>query len=231
MKLNDFQGAQEAASELADREKSVENFEQLATINLKLYNFAGAVRALEEGTTLAPKDLDLLGQLEDALNTWAADLTKNGKAEDSVSVKTRAERLAETIKAIEKEQNPGADDTKKDAQATGFGPGDPPISLTAAKCWLSKGSYTPEGEITLKNIGTDPLNELALTVAFFDNTLKKRTGSVTISAAGASHPMLPGQTRVLDVSSPTIVRPDHQLSVIIFWKGKLIRELPVVKEH
>jgi hypothetical protein len=52
-----------------------------------------------------------------------------------------------------------------------------------------------------------------------------------VSAAGAGHPILPGQTRSLYFSSPNIVKTDHQLSVIIFWKGKLIRELPVIKER
>ena len=105
------------------------------------------------------------------------------------------------------------------------------MALTASRIWLSKGSFTPEGEIKLKNVGTEPVAELALTVAIYDKTSKKRTGSVTVSAAGSSHPMLPGQTRVLYFSSPNIVRAEHQLSVLIYWKGKLIRELPVVKEH
>ena len=110
-------------------------------------------------------------------------------------------------------------------------PGDPPIALTTSRIWLSKGSFTPEGEIKIKNIGIEALTEMALTVAFFDKTLKKRTGSVTVSAAGNSHPMPPGQARSLYFSSPNIVRAEHQLSVLIYWKGKLIRELPVVKEH
>jgi tetratricopeptide (TPR) repeat protein len=227
----DLQGAQDAAAELADREKSVENFQLLAGINLKLMNFAGAVRALEEASSLAPKDLELLKQLESALVGWTADLLKQGKPDEAATVKTRGERVAETVKALEKELNPGADAETATNASTAFVPGSPPITLTASRIWLSKGSLTPEGEIKLKNIGNDALNELALTVAFFDKTIRRRTGSVTVSAAGSSHPMPAGQIRTIYFSSPNIVRADHQLSVLIYWKGKLIRELPVVKEH
>jgi tetratricopeptide (TPR) repeat protein len=230
MKIGDFQGAQEAASELADREKSVENFELLAEIALKLKNYAGAVRSLEEATTLTQKDYEVLEKLEQALNDWAADLARLGKQDESLTVKGRAERVAEQIKAIQKEMNPDLAEKETTASAQ-FTPGSPPIALAASRIWLSKGSFTPEGEIKLKSISDEALEELALTVVFFDNTSKKRTGSVTVSAAGAGHPILPGQTRSLYFSSPNIVKTDHQLSVIIFWKGKLIRELPVIKER
>ena len=232
IKSNDFQGAQIAASELAEREKSVPNFALLATIDLKLTNFAGAVRALEEASTLAPKDLELLTQLEDALSNWSDDLANHGKQEESAAVKTKRDRVSETMKAIEKEQNVVDDKEKEIAPlANTLAPGDLPVSLITSRIWLSKGSVTPEGEIKLKNIGTDQVADLALTVAFFDSTLKKRTGSVTVSAAGASHPLPPGQSRVVYFSSPNTMRGDHQLSVLIYWKGRLIRELPVVKEH
>ncbi len=231
LKIDDYKGAQEAATELSERERCVENYQMLARIDLKLGNYAGAVRALEEANSLGPKDLDILASLEEALHSWVADLVKQGKQEESLTVKVRAERVADTIKAIEKELNP-EEPTEKPVQAT---PdtllGNPSVALTASRIWLSKGSFTPEGEIKLKNVGTEPVAELALTVAIYDKTSKKRTGSVTVSAAGSSHPMLPGQTRVLYFSSPNIVRAEHQLSVLIYWKGKLIRELPVVKEH
>lgn len=230
-KLNDNQGAQEAATELADRERSVENFQSLASIDLKLDNYAGAVRALEEASNLSPKDPELLEQLLSSLNNWSTDLVKKGKQEESLGVKTRAERVAEKLKALEKELNPEQEAQKVTPPDNSFQPGSPPVALTSAKIWLSRGSQTPEGEIKLKNISNDAVTELALTVAFYDITIKKRTGAVTVSAAGSSHPMLPAQSRVLYFSSPNVVRPEHQLSVLIYWKGKLIRELPVVKEH
>ena len=181
---------------------------------------------------MAPKDLELLTQLEDALSNWSDDLANHGKQEESAAVKTKRDRVSETMKAIEKEQNVVDDKEKEIAPlANTLAPGDLPVSLITSRIWLSKGSVTPEGEIKLKNIGTDQVADLALTVAFFDSTLKKRTGSVTVSAAGASHPLPPGQSRVVYFSSPNTMRGDHQLSVLIYWKGRLIRELPVVKEH
>ncbi|MBX9686363.1 MAG: tetratricopeptide repeat protein [Candidatus Obscuribacterales bacterium] len=228
IKLEDWKCAQSAATELADRERCLENFELLASIDLKLNNFPGAVKALEDAIPLAPKDLDLLEKLEAALSNWSQDLVKHGKQEEAISVKTRAERTAEAKKELQKELNPEAEAAPVVAADAR---GNPPIALITSRIWLSKGSFTPEGEIKIRNIAKDPLSELSLTVAFYDNTLKKRTGSVSVSAAGSAHPLLPGQSRVLYFSSPSIVRAEHQLSVIIFWKGKLIRELPVVKER
>ena len=227
-KVNDYQGAQEAASELAERERCVENYQLLASIDLKLGNYAGAVRALEEASSLAPKDIEVMGNLETALTSWVADLVRHGKQEESITVRGRAERIAETIKALEKELNPEAEEQKPTTEENLTGGS--PLSLASSRIWLSKSSVTPEGEIKLKNTGNEPL-EVSLTVSFYDKTSKKRSGSVTVSAAGSSHPMLPGQTRVLYFSSPNTVRPEHQLSVLIYWKGKLIRELPVVKER
>ncbi len=231
MKTEDYAGAQEAASELAEHERSVENYELLASINLKLGNFAGAVRALEESSDLAPKDLNVLANLQTALTDWANDLAAKGKMDESLTVKGRSERVAEQIKAIQKELNPEAESAKVEPVASVPQFMGPTIALTSARIWLSKGSYTPEGEIKLKNTGRVPLAELSLSVSFYDKTAKKNCGSVLVSAAGSSHPMEPGQSRVLYFSSPNIVRSEHQLSVLIYWKGKLIRELPVVKER
>ncbi len=230
IKTEDYQGAQEAASELADKEHSVENYQMLASIDMKLANYAGAVRALEEASNLSPKDLDLMKNLESALVDWQLELTKKNKLEESLSVKSRIERVAEMIKALQKELNPEAEPIKATENPDSL-PGNPPISLATSRIWLSKGSFTPEGEIKLKNIGSDPIADLSLTVAFYDKTSKKKMGTVTVSAAGSSHPMLAGQTRVLYFSCPNIVRAEHQLSVLIYWKGRLIRELPVVKER
>lgn len=229
IKIENYKGAQEAAAELAERERCSENYQMLAALDLKLSNFAGAVRALEEACNLAPKDLLLLAKLEDALKNWAIDLQKLGKLEDSQSVKARADRVTEMIKAIEKEQNPDLAEKPAETPATAID--GPPVSLAASRIWLSKGSLTPEGEIKVKNSSTLPVEELALTVAFFDHTWKRRTGSVSVTAAGPGHPLMPGETASLYFSSPNIVKAEHQLSVLIYWKGKLIRELPVVKER
>jgi hypothetical protein len=50
-------------------------------------------------------------------------------------------------------------------------------------------------------------------------------------ANGASPPFAPGAERTLYFSCPNIVRDDHQLAVIILWKGKFLKEFPVVKQH
>ena len=224
----DFKGAQDAALELSERERSIENYQTLANLYLKSDNFAGAVHALGEATTLAPKDLTLLQKLHGSLVNWSADLMKSGKLEDAQAIKMRAERLAENIKAIEKELNPNADKSEEPKAAATNGL---PLSLTASRIWLSKGSLTPEGEIQVQNSSASPVTDLNLTVAFYDHTTKRRTGTVTVAAANESHPIMPGQTSSFYFSSPNIVRAEHQLSVLIYWKGRLIRELPVVKER
>lgn len=231
--LNDVKGARDGLMDLLDREKSVENYQLLASLNLKLENYAGAVRALEDASSLSRNDLGVLQNLRNALLEWSNSLAKTGKQEESLSVKGRADRITEMIKGLEESagiqtaEQPNPDDAKP----ADLSPGAPPISLSTSRIWLSKGSYTPEGEITVKNISPAEVSDLSLSAVFFDNTTKKRTGSVTVSAASATHPMLSGQTRTLYFSSPNIVKSDHILCVLIFWKGKLIRELPVVKER
>ncbi len=233
LKLDDVKGARDGLIELLDKEKSVENYQLLASLNLKLENYAGAVRALEDASSLSRNDATVLQGLRNALLDWSVSLGHNGKQEESLSVKGRADRISEMIKGLE--DNP-VEAPEQPAEAgqekpPEIPPGGPPIALSASRIWLSKGSFTPEGEITVKNVGQDEVSDLSLSAVFFDNTTKKRTGSVTVSAASASHPMLNGQTRTLYFSSPNIVKSDHILCVLIFWKGKLIRELPVVKER
>lgn len=229
IRTEDYKAAQEAALELSERERSIENYQTLANLFLKSNNYAGAVRALEEACNLSPKDLTLLKELHTALQSWSTFLVKSGKLDDAQSLKARAERVAENIKAVEKELNPDAEKTDQPNKAGA--PGGPPLSLTESRIWLSKGSLTPEGEIKVKNSSELSVTDLSLTVAFYDHTSKRRTGSVTVAAANESHPIMPGQSRSLYFSSPNIVKAEHQLSVLIYWKGKLIRELPVVKER
>lgn len=232
LKLNDFKGAQEALSELADREKCVENYSLLADLHLRLQNYPGAVRALEEASNLSRNDAPVLAKLKEALLTWSLRLAQDGKLEESASVKGRAERINDMLKDLGVPQElPAEAQTDQAGTDTKLSPGGPPISLCSARIWLSRGSYTPEGEIGVKNVSGTPLTDLSMTMVFYDNTARRRINSVTASAASPQHPMLPDQTRTVYFSSPTTVKAEHKLCVLLFWKGRLIRELPVVKEH
>jgi hypothetical protein len=52
-----------------------------------------------------------------------------------------------------------------------------------------------------------------------------------VNAASVSHPMDTSAIQSVYFSCPNIVKGEHQLAVIIIWKGRLIKELPVVKER
>lgn len=227
---NNLEGAQQALLELTEKERSVENFDMLATLSMKIGNYAAAVRALEDAIVLRPKDVVLLGKLHDSLAEWSVALAREAKHEQATSVKGHADRVAELIKEIQKsDEKPLAIADKGGTPA--LPPGAPPVSLVASRIWLAKGSYTPEGEIRFKNISGRPVTDLALNMVIYDNTLRRRTGSVTVNAASESHPLQPGTIQSVYFSSPTTVRTDHHLAVIIFWKGRLLKELPVVKER
>lgn len=230
LRLNDLKGAQTVLSELADKERCIENYGLLAAIDLKLKNFAGAVRALEDATNLNPKDPELLKKLRYALLEWSVSLAKQGKQEESLSAKGRAERISEILNTLDKDVLSSAELDKIGA-ATSNQTVAPPFSLYASRTWLAKGSLTPEGEIRLKNTGKEPLTDLSLTIIFYDYTIHKRTGAVVIAAASNQHPLLPKQIRSLYFSSPNIIRSESQLCVIILWKGRFLTQLPVVKER
>jgi tetratricopeptide (TPR) repeat protein len=225
---NNMEGAQQALLELTEKEKSVENFEALANLSLKLSNYACAVRALEDAIVLRPKDLPLLDKLHGTLITWSGVLVKQGKLDECGSVKGHADRVAELIKEIQKADEKLNQAKEKDLLGA---PGSPPVQLVASRIWLAKGSFTPEGEIRLKNISGQPVSNLALTIVFYDNTAKRKNGSVTVSAASESHPMQPDTIQSVYFSCPNIVKSDHHLAVIIVWQGRLLKELPVVKER
>jgi predicted Zn-dependent protease len=224
LQTKDLQGAQQALLELTEKERSVENFDMLSKLNLQLANYAGAVRALEDALILLPNDIPLLTALHDTLITWTNDLQKQGKQDESMSVKGHAERVAELIKSLQ-------DVDDKDADDKPLAPGDPPISLVASRIWLARGSFTPEGEIRFKNISDQPVTDLAFSIVFFDNTSRHKNGSVTVNAASQSHPLAPGAVQSAYFSCPNIVKAEHQLAVHILWKGLFLRELPVVKER
>lgn len=243
----DLAAAQAALVELIDKEKSPENFQLLAFLDEKLANQAGAVRALEDATNLRAKDPLLLQQLEKALTNWSLVLSQQGKTQESLSVKGHKERVSEQLMSLlKKDRVLNAEDEKKsdemqeteastdpgEFKPTILGNGATPIALCFSRIWLAKGSLTPEGEIKIKNISGKPITDLYLTVVFYDNTLRMRNSSIVLPVVSAASPnFAQGELRTLYFSCPNIVKPDHQLAVIIFWKGRLLKELPVVKLH
>jgi tetratricopeptide (TPR) repeat protein len=243
LQKKDFVSAQEALLELTDKERSVENYQLLASVDEKLNNQAGAVKALEDARKLRPKDLVLLKDLERILLNWAVLLAKQGRVQESISARGHGARITEMIALLDKkeemkeeeEKNGQVDETASDqgkSQVPKWDPRVPPIALTSSKIWLAKGSLTPEGEIAIKNICGLPVTDLSLTAVFYDNTRKTRNGSITLPVCGpSSPPFQPGTTRSLYFSCPNTVKADHQLAVIIFWRGRLLKELPVVKQR
>lgn len=229
MKTGDMSGAHDALLELTEREKSIENFELLASLAIKLGNYASAVRALEDASNLREKDLVILARLEKILLEWSDQLQREGKVDEAFSVKGHAERVKDMIKEIQlaalKDKDKATE--KGSDEPTAWPPGTPPVSLLSSRIVLPRGSLTPEGEIRVKNISGQPQEAVPLTFVFYDNTTKRRLGSVTASAPA----MAPGAMQSIYFSSPNIVKRDHRLAVIIFWKGRLIKELPILKEH
>jgi tetratricopeptide (TPR) repeat protein len=224
----DYTRAQAALTELTDKEKSVENFQLLATTDLKLGNYAGAVRAFEDAADLRPKP-ELLKQLLDVLNDWSNQLTKDNKMQEALAVKGHADRVADQLNELTKDKDDD-DKTDDDKKNDPDDPNNPPIALSFSRIWLAKGSLTPEGELKIKNITSKPVADLALTAVFFDHTKRQAAGSVSLPVATPqSAPFDVGASRSLYFSCPNIVKGDHQLSVIIFWKGRLLKEYPVVK--
>lgn len=224
----DYNAAREALLELIDKEKSLENYNLLAALNLRMKNYAGAVHALEDAIDLKANDPALLTQLEKALRNWSASLAGSGKVEESLSVKGHADRVAEML-ALLKPKN--VDKTLLPPNAA-WDPSHPPIALSYSRIWLARGSLTPEGEIQIRNITGVPVTDLSLTVVFYDNTRKLRQGTVVLPVAGpASPPFASDSTRSLYFSCPSTVQADHQLAVKIYWKGHFLKELPVVKSR
>lgn len=222
----DLQAAEATLAELSEQERTAENYELLASIRMKLHNQAGAVRALDAALEFRPEEIRLLKKLENSLRTWAKSLAEHGKQEESMPPLARAERIAEIIKKLSKPE-----DILTDQQTSLKAPSTVPnISIYASRIWLAKGSLTPEGEIRIKNISSCLIDDLTLTAVFYDNTRRIRNGSVAVSVVNPSYPMQPGEIRSVYISCPNIVRAEDKLSVIIFWKRKLLGEFPVTKE-
>lgn len=224
----DFQKAQLALTELTDKEKSVENYQLLAAVDLKLGNYAGAVRAFEDACDLRPK-VELMKQLLDVLNEWSASLLRDKKFEEAASVKGHADRIADEISDMTKDKE---DKGAKPQDNPNKGDMGSPVALQFARCWLAKGSLTPEGEIKIQNTSGEAITDLGLNAVFYDNTTRRANGSVTLPVASPqSAPFPVDGSRSLYFSCPNIVKTDHQLAVIIFYKGRFLKEFPVVKQQ
>jgi len=228
IELKEIKGAQAALTELVDKERSFENYELLAGLNLKLANYAGAVRALEEACALRPTAA-LLKQLISTLDKWSGQLVSENKAQEALSVKGHAERVSEKLEALLKEEK--KNEPKVEVKPDKWNPGSPPISIISSRNWLARGSLTPEGEIKIKNISGAPVEDLTLTAVFYDNTKRRSKGSVVLPvASSAANAFAPGDERTLYFSCPNIVPADHHLAVMILWKGKFLKEFPVIKQ-
>ncbi len=226
LKENEIQQAQEVLQDLTDKELSLENFSLLAGLNLKLKNYAGAVHALEESNELKSDDPAILEKLQSILKVWYQELLSQGKTDEAASVKGHANRITEMLDTVLGEKKKEQEKLEA-AREKAIGA---PITLSSSHIWLSKGSLTPEGEITIKNISSRPLTNLELTIVFYDRTTKIRNSSVVLPVAGtASPPFAVDGTSKLYFSCPKTITPDHQLSVLIFWQGRFLKELPVVK--
>ena len=225
----DFATAQAALTELVDKEKSVDNFQLLATVDLKLLNYAGAVRAYEDAIALRLKP-DTLNELLSALNEWSALLSRQHKTQEALAVKGHADRVQDQLDELTRPEKTDEEDGDKTDKGNKKTDANTPIALIFSRIWLARGSLTPEGEIKIKNISGQALSELSLTAVFYDNTAKRTTGSVVLPVATSqSAPFAVDGTRSLYFSCPNIIKADHQLAVILFWKGGLLKEFPVVK--
>ncbi len=223
-----YSQAQEALGDLIDKEKSVENYEQLVEVSLQLKNYARAVHTLEDACELGVK-ADLLKQLLTVLNDWAAALTRDQKSEEAASVKGHAERVAEQLNEVlleeAKNEDKLADKNDKFASAK-----DLPVALISSHIWLSAGSLTPEGEIKIKNITGKPVHDLTLTAVFYDHNLGHNNGTVILPVVTpTSVPFSAGSSRTLYFSCPNTVRSEHRLAVKLFWNGYFLKEFPVAK--
>lgn len=223
--------AQVALLDLTDKEKSVENYQLLAAVDLKILNYAGAVRAYEDACDLRPKP-ELLKQLESVLLEWCANLTKQKKFQEAMSVKGHADRVADQLSTLLKDTKDDQDDKPDDSRPRADDPGTPPIALSFSRIWLAKGSLTPEGEVKIKNVSGHPITDLSLSAVFYDNTARRQCGSVTLPVASPmSPPFAEGASRSLYFSCPNIVKADHQLAAIIIWKNRFLKEFPVTKQQ
>lgn len=199
---------------------------------MHLKNYAGAVHALEEACDLGEKP-ELYNQLLTLLNEWQDVLTKEHKLEQAATVKGRAERVSEQMNQLLQNQTNSGEipDDKFDSQFDGFATTKHlPLALVSSRVWLSSGSFTPEGEIKIKNITGRAIRELSLTAIFYDHTLRHSDGMVKLTiATPSSTPFAANAVRTLYFSCPETVKAEHQLGVKLFWQKNFLKEFPVVK--
>lgn len=218
----EYDKAQEALNELSNKERSPENYELLANVCLKLSNYAGAVRGFEEAANLSPT-LPLLEKLKKTLLLWAESLSSEGKTQEAESVRGHADRVSEQI-AVKLQEKEAQDAAKNKAKMIAE-----PISILFSRNWLAKDSITPEGKLRIRNSSDQPIEDLTLTAVFYDRTARARNGSVDLPVASPSHFFGPQEEKWLYFSCPSTVKRDHHLTVIIYSKGKLLKEFPVAK--
>ncbi len=223
---NDYMSAKENLEKLLEKEKCLDNYLLLAKINQQLNNYPGCVKALEDAISLKPK-LDIYLKLRDVLNNWASTLTQHHNLREANSVKGHALRISEVIVKLTKEE-----EKKLEAQTAILNSNLPPINIVYSKIWLSKGSLTPEGEIKIQNTSTFDILDLGLQAYFYDNTVKKNYGCITLPiVTSATKKFVKGSYKTLYFSSPNTINPDNKVSVIIFWKNHLLKEFPITKEN
>ncbi len=218
----EYDKAQEALNELSNKERSPENYELLANVCLKLSNYAGAVRGFEEAANLSPT-LPLLEKLKKTLLLWAESLNSEGKTQEAESVRGHADRVSEQI-SVKLQEKEAQDAAKNKAKLIAE-----PISILFSRNWLAKDSITPEGKLRIRNSSDQPIEDLTLTAVFYDRTARARNGSVDLPVATPSHFFGPQEEKWLYFSCPSTVKRDHHLTVIIYSKGKLLKEFPVAK--
>lgn len=225
LETKDYEGAQEALAELTDKEKSVENFALLADLHLKNGNYAGAVRALEEASSLRATP-EVLEKLRDTLLSWRELLLVEKKDQQAIAVLGHAERVDEQLALLDPDR-----DKDKNSDKKAWDPKSSPVAIVFSRNWLEKGSFTPEGKIKIRNISGKPITNLNLTAVFYDNTSRRRNGKVLVPVASKARPFPAGEDKWIYFSCPQTVKRNHQLAVIILWKGRFLREFPVVKRR
>lgn len=231
LEKKDYEHVQEALTDLTDKEKSVEDYQLLATVDLKLGNYPGAVRAFEDACELQPK-IELLKQLKAVLMEWHDELVKQNKPDQAASVAGHADRIDDQIAEMSSDKDK---DKQNDNSNSANNPVDAkaaPVAVVSSRIWLARGSLTPEGEIKIHNGTGAPITDLSLNAVFYDNTARRTCGSVGLPVASPQSAPFPADgSRSLYFSCPNIVKTDHQLAVMIFWKQRFLKEFPVVKQQ
>ena len=158
---------------------------------------------------------------------WANQLQAHHNSRQANSVKGHALRINDEIAKLTKEE-----EKKLESSAANLTQANVPINIVSSKIWLAKGSLTPEAEIKIQNTSSFDILDINLQAYFYDNTLKKNYGCVSLPIVNyQSMKFLKGSYKTLYFSCPNTIKPDNKVSVIIFWKNHLLKEFPVNKEN